>query len=130
MPTVGTLARRVGPCCATAGRKIGATHRNWRRRSHGGDGINDGPALAAVTVGIALGQGTNVAQVAADAILLQDNLDAVPWLIQLARAAMRKVRQNLARALIYNLVGVGLAVTGHLQPALAALLMVVSSLLS
>ncbi|MFN8494733.1 MAG: hypothetical protein U0350_44435 [Caldilineaceae bacterium] len=75
-----------------------------------------------------VGQGTDVAQAAADAILLQDNLAAIPWLIHLARAVLRKVHQNLAWALIYNLVGVGLTVTGHLQPALAALLMVISSL--
>ncbi|MEZ4862501.1 MAG: cation-translocating P-type ATPase [Caldilineaceae bacterium] len=93
-----------------------------------GDGINDGPALAAATVSIALHQGTDVAQAAADAILLHDDLSAIPWLLQLARLAMHKVRQNLAWAFTYNLVGVGLAMTGHLQPSIAALLMVASSL--
>jgi P-type E1-E2 ATPase len=92
-----------------------------------GDGINDGPALAAASVGMAVSQGTDVAQEAADAILIQQSLTAVPWLIQLSQRTMRTVRLNLAWAFFYNVVGLGLAVTGHLQPALAALLMVLSS---
>jgi cation transport ATPase len=92
-----------------------------------GDGINDGPALAAATVGMALSQGTDVARAAADIILLGDDLRAVPWLIALSRAAMRRVRQNLAWAFVYNLAGLALAVTGHLQPVLAAIAMIASS---
>jgi heavy metal translocating P-type ATPase len=92
-----------------------------------GDGINDGPALAAAAVGIALSHGTDVAQSAADVVLVGDDLRAVPKLIEISRLAMRKVRQNLAWAFFYNLVGLGLAVSGLLQPIWAALAMVVSS---
>ena len=92
-----------------------------------GDGINDGPALAAAGVGIAVSQGTDIAQAAAEVNLIKQNLTAVPWLIQLARRTMQTVRQNLVWAFVYNVVGIGLAITGHLQPALAALLMVLSS---
>jgi len=94
-----------------------------------GDGINDGPALAAATVGLAIRQGTDVARAAADVVLVRDDLRLIPWLIRLARAAMRRVHQNLAWAFVYNLIGLGLAVTGHLQPVLAAAAMVASSLI-
>jgi cation transport ATPase len=58
-----------------------------------------------------------------------DDLRAVPWLRDLSRAAMRIVRQNLAWAFVYNLIGLLLAVMGLLQPVLAAAAMVMSSLL-
>ena len=94
-----------------------------------GDGINDGPALATATVGIAVSEGTDVAHEAADAILLSDDLRAIPWLLRLAHQTMRKVKQNLAWAFVYNLVGLTLAMTGLLQPAIAALFMVLSNLI-
>lgn len=92
-----------------------------------GDGINDGPALAQATVGIAVSTGADVARAAADVVLLNPDLRAIPWLVSLSRLTMGKVRQNLIWASVYNLVGLGLAVTGNLQPALAALFMVLSS---
>ena len=94
-----------------------------------GDGINDGPALAAAAVGLSVSQGTDVAQSAADAVMLGDDLRDIPWLITLARASMRKVRQNLAWAFVYNIVGLALAMSGQLQPELAALFMVASNII-
>lgn len=94
-----------------------------------GDGINDGPALAAASVGIGMVAGAEVARAASEVILLKDDLNTIPWLIGLARQAMGKVRQNLAWAFAYNLIGLALAVSGHMQPAVAALLMVANSAL-
>lgn len=94
-----------------------------------GDGLNDGPALAAAAVGIALSHGTDVAQSAAEVVLVGEDLRAMPKLIEISRRAMRTVRQNLAWAFFYNLIGVGLAMSGLLQPVWAATAMVVSSVL-
>ncbi|MDB6029754.1 MAG: Cu+-exporting ATPase [Verrucomicrobiales bacterium] len=85
-----------------------------------GDGINDAPALEQADLGIAVSKASDIARAAADIILLNSEIEAVPESLGLARATLRTIKQNLFWAFFYNAVGIPLAALGFMSPVLCA----------
>jgi Cu2+-exporting ATPase len=94
-----------------------------------GDGLNDAPALAAAHVSIAPSSASDVGRMAADFVFTRDDLSAVSFAHQVAVKTSRIVKENFALAILYNIFAVPLAMSGHLNPLIAAVAMSSSSII-
>lgn len=134
-PAVPELARRFGLSASAGGVSPEGKLAHVRRLQEEGavvlmvgDGINDAPVLGGSEVSVAMGGGTDLAKVGADAVLLHEDISVLPEALRHARRARRVMRQNLLWSLTYNLVVLPLAAAGWVTPWLAAIGMSLSSL--
>ncbi|WP_369805720.1 hypothetical protein [Sulfurospirillum diekertiae] len=93
-----------------------------------GDGINDALALSQSEIAIAMGNGADVAVDISDIVLTNDSMQSLYEAFVIARASLRVVKENLSFSLLYNIVTIPLAMSGHVIPLFAALSMSLSSL--
>jgi len=94
-----------------------------------GDGINDGPSLKAAFTSLSPSSASDVAQVTANFVLMNDSLKSIIGLFQLAKSSKALIYQNFALALVYNLIAVPIAVFGFATPIVAAIAMSLSSMI-
>lgn len=135
-PVVDRIAALTGIRTAlgnmTPDQKLALVHEaqsRGRRVLMTGDGVNDAPALAAADVSCSLTGSSDIALENADVIITGDDLALLDTAHRIARKTMTIIRQNLAWAFLYNIVGIPLAVFGQLTPVYAAVAMTASSLL-
>ncbi|PHP66466.1 nitrogen fixation protein FixI [Zhengella mangrovi] len=133
---VGDIARRLGDIPYEADMlpsdkvaRVQAASAEGHRVLMVGDGLNDAPALNAAHVSMAPATAADIGRNAADFVFLRDSLDAVPVALTVSKRAGQLIRQNFAIAVIYNIIAVPLAITGHVTPLLAAVAMSGSSIL-
>ena len=124
---IATVLARVDP--AAKADWVRARQRDGRRVLFAGDGLNDGPALAAADVGVAMGQGAASSILVADGVISSGSLAPLPVGFVTARACRRVIRINQIRSIGYNVLAVSAAVAGLINPLVAAILMPLSSAL-
>jgi Cu2+-exporting ATPase len=132
---VGEVAAQTGLTAQANARPADKQELVGRLRASGrkvlvvGDGLNDGPALAAADASMAPGSASDVGLQASDFVFVQDSLLALPRAVRAARRTMAVVRQNFALAIGYNVLAVPLAIAGLVTPMIAAIAMSASSLI-
>jgi Cu2+-exporting ATPase len=134
--TVDRIAAKIGVSSAFGGmtpdqklERVTALQQSGRQVLMVGDGVNDAPAMAAATVSCSLSGSSDIALENADVIITGDDLSRIATAYRISRAAMKIIKQNLAWAFVYNIIGIPLATSGLLTPVYAAVAMTASSLL-